>query len=104
MNAHLFAAVVDALLKFNARKATKFISPTETLKVTRRGKIRRSDRQVHLIVTFGTPNFAEREFIKAARKAGEKFPIRKVQLKHYPAAEKKPARSRSRSRRRRNRR
>lgn len=33
------------------------------------------------LITIGTPNSRERDFIKMCKKAGEKFPIKKVQLK-----------------------
>ena len=35
-------------------------------------------------LTCGKPNFAERAFVKKAVKAGEPFPVRKVQLKFPP--------------------
>ena len=34
-----------------------------------------------IAVTFGKPNYEEREFIAKCRKSGESFPIRKIQLK-----------------------
>jgi hypothetical protein len=63
------------------KRATKYLSPTLTIKATRQGKLDKRGRQMTVLVTFGRPNYREREFIKQAKKAGEPFPIKKVQLK-----------------------
>lgn len=64
-------------------KATKYISPKEIVRATRKTygkKIRHGNIEIHL--TIGRPNYAEREFIKLCQKAGEPFPIKKIQLKY----------------------
>jgi hypothetical protein len=67
-----------------AYKATKYISKTETLKATRkRYKKGVYHRTVDIVFTLGKPNYQEREFIKKALKAGEPFPVKKIQVK-YP--------------------
>lgn len=73
--------VIDALLSNDAKLATKYLSETETLKVKRIGAIDRRNRRVSLVLTFGTPNYAERAFIKKLKAAGEPFPVKKVQLR-----------------------
>ena len=66
-------------------KVTKYLSPTEIVKVTRRqfnGSFPKS--KLEFLITVGRPNSAERQFIKACKKAGEQFPIKKVQIKYLP--------------------
>jgi len=41
-----------------------------------------------MVLTIGRPNYAEREFIKLCKKAGEPFPVKKMQLKFYPKKKK----------------
>lgn len=82
--ASIVRTVVAALLENGARRATKFLSETETVVAARQvynGKISKRDRRVTVVVSFGRPNYAERLFIKRCRKAGEPFPVKKVQLK-----------------------
>jgi len=65
------------------KQATKYVSDKQTIKATRRGKLRplRLSGQVEILVTIGRPNYAERRFIKDCKKAGEPFPIKRIQLK-----------------------
>jgi hypothetical protein len=35
------------------------------------------------VFTIGKPNYEEREFIKKCKKAGEPFPVKKIQVKFY---------------------
>lgn len=69
-----------------ARKATKFISPTLTVKASRIHKLDRRSRAESYVVSVGKPNYKEREFIKACKDAGETFPVKRIQLKFYPDA------------------
>lgn len=79
--------VVSALVKSNARKATKFVSDRMVVRAARRVyRGRKFDRRnIEVVLTVGRPNYAERKFIKVCKRAGERFPVRKVQLKHLPA-------------------
>lgn len=79
--------IVNTLVKNNAFRVTKYVSPKETIRVTRRryrGNKFASD--VELIVTIGRPNYREREFIKSLKKAGEPFPVKKLQIQYLPKA------------------
>lgn len=67
------------------RKATLYLSPTRTIKITRRFHDKRSTRHTYLL-TIGEPNFAEKRHITTLKAAKEKFPVRKIQLQHYPKA------------------
>mgnify|MGYP000252196558 CR=1 FL=1 len=78
-----FSDLAEILLEGGAKKATKYFSPTEVLKATKRGNYKRS-KTVEILFTVGKPNYSERLFIKACKKAGEPFPIKKVQIK-WPA-------------------
>ena len=64
-----------------SKRAIKYVSPSLTIKATRQHKYRSGERASTVIVTIGRPNYAEREFIKTAKKAGEPFPIKRIQLR-----------------------
>jgi hypothetical protein len=74
---------VRAILYDGAIKATKYISDRLTVKATRilYKKSNLSPRAIEIRLTAGRPNYLERRFIKVLGKAGEKFPVKKVQLK-----------------------
>jgi len=79
------AKVVAALeLDVGIRRATYYVGPKMTVKATRQRRVDGRSRQETLIVTFGSPNFAERKFIKACLASGEPFPVKKVQLTWWP--------------------
>ena len=65
------------------KRTTKYVSEKLVIKATRRGKYRKNGN-VEIVLTIGRPNYIERKFIKCCKKAGEKFPIKKIQLKPYP--------------------
>jgi hypothetical protein len=81
--AAVFAELAECILVDGAYKATKYLSPTLTIKATRKrykGKILKG-HAIDIVFTVGKPNYEEREFIKKAKKAGEPFPVKKIQLK-----------------------
>lgn len=61
-------------------RATKFLGPDLVVRATRPHKYDRRNRSNTVVVTVGKPNYREREFIKACRKAGEPLPVKKIQL------------------------
>lgn len=70
------------ILDHGAVKATKYESEKQVVTATRRlygGKINKRGN-VEILLKIGRPNYAERKFIKMAKKAGEPFPIRKIQV------------------------
>jgi hypothetical protein len=71
---------VEAVLELSVRKATVYQHPRLTVVATRRHRPRKNARFVEILLTIGQPNFASRKFIKDCLKAGEKFPVRKIQL------------------------
>lgn len=78
---------VAALLDTDSWKATKYLSERQIIRATRRTykhRIDKRNRSINVVLTIGVPNYAEREFIKRCKKAGEPFPVRKIQLKALP--------------------
>lgn len=78
--------VVAALIaNIQARMATQFLSPTLVVRATRRGKHSARDKRHEFVLTLGQPNYRERDFIRACKRAGEPLPVKKIQLKYPPA-------------------
>jgi len=75
---------VFSLLQNKARKATVYRSEKQVVTATRRHKPDARSRTIEICVKLGAPNYRERQFIKACKKAHEPFPVRKVQLKFWP--------------------
>lgn len=78
--------VVEFLINNDAKKATKYLSPTIVINATRKvygGKINKRDKSIYVILKLGKPNFEERKFIKLCQKAKEPFPVKKIQLKFF---------------------
>lgn len=71
---------VELLLRTNAKRATKFVSPKEVVSVQLIGKPTKRDN-IDLHVKIGRPNFEEREHIKVLQAAKEPFPVKKIKLK-----------------------
>lgn len=79
-------AVVSALIVTGMRKATKFIGPNIVVKLTRQRRPDKRSRSASFVLTIGQPNYAERKFIKGCQRAGERLPVRKVQMRDFPKA------------------
>lgn len=67
----------------NNKSASAYLSDKHVVKVTRQRRPHRREKNITMLVTFGAPNYAGRQFIRACKKAGEPIPVRKVQLKQY---------------------
>jgi hypothetical protein len=77
-------AVVEAV-DMGFRSATKYLDPHTVVRCT---NVREPDaryKSVNYVLKMGRPNYAERKFIKDCLTAGEKFPVRKVQLRGWPS-------------------
>lgn len=77
---------VEILLRTDARKAIKYLSDKQVVCATRRlykGKIVKRGN-VEITLTLGRPNYEERQYIRWCKRAGEKFPLKKIQLKYPP--------------------
>ena len=74
--------LVEVILEGGAVRATKYFSDKLIIRAARRtygGKIVKGNTEI--VLTIGKPNYQEREFIKKCKKAGEPFPVKKVQIK-----------------------
>lgn len=78
-------AVVNALLMVDGIKtATKYLTKQLTVRGTWAASEDSDIDRRTIALSIGIPNYAEREFIKDCVKAGEPFPVRKVQFKFTP--------------------
>ena len=70
--------VVLACLEAGAKQAQIYLSPKLVIKATFR-----SCAKTHkeIVVSFGKPNYQERQFIKNCKIVKEPFPVKKIQLK-----------------------
>lgn len=85
LSRNLFGQLAEAILEVGAKKATKYLSERDVVKATYQGKRRKNDPSVTILFTVGRPNYAERKFIKSAKKAGEPFPVKRLHLKFVNA-------------------
>jgi hypothetical protein len=76
--------IVLALIDSGARRATMYLDEDAVATAVRIEKPRKRARYIEIRLKLGKPNFRERLFIKACKKAGEPFPIKKIQLKFWP--------------------
>ena len=77
-----YSKLASVLLKTGARQAVMYVTPGAVVQATRQsydGKFSR--RVLEIRFTAGAPNYLARRFIKACRRAGEPFPVRKIQLR-----------------------
>jgi hypothetical protein len=80
----IFATVCDTLIHSDAKTATKYIDEKTVVHATWHFKPSNRNTRETMIVTFGAPNYLDRIFIKKCKKAGEPFPVKKIQLRAYP--------------------
>ncbi len=67
-----------------ARSVTKYVSDKVRVTATHIHRPDKRSRHVTIAVTFGALNYAGRMFVAACKRAGEPFPVRRVQLKLWP--------------------
>lgn len=83
-----FSVVCGALIESGAKTAIKFLNPETVVRATWHNKPRARSTHEEMVVTIGRPNYRERVFVKCCLKAGDPFPVRKVQLINYPVKKK----------------
>ena len=66
------------------RTATAFLESNYTMRLSRVHKHRANARGRTFSLTLGAPNYEARAFIKHCLRAGEPFPVKKVQLRLWP--------------------
>lgn len=74
---------VFGLLETGARKASFYLAEDTVVTATRPHKPDKRAKSFSIVVTMGRPNYRGRLFIKACQKAGEPFPVKKLQLKFW---------------------
>lgn len=82
-----YQALADSLIRNGAHTATKYVSPNHVVRATRKvcnRRIDKRDRRIEIMFTEGVPNYHARNFINMCRKAGEPFPVKKIQLTAFP--------------------
>ena len=90
-----YRQVVEAILDNNdVLRATKYISPKEIVRATRRSwrihnRKTHKNKPIEIVLHIGRPNYLEREFIALCQKAKEPFPIKRIQLKLWNPPKKK---------------
>lgn len=90
------AQTVECLLETDARKATSYLDEKTVVTATRRHRPDKRANYVEVVMKLGKPNFRERAFIKSCKRAGEAFPVKKVQLKFYPEPKKRRTKTKRR--------
>ena len=84
INPTYFAKVVSALIASDCKTAIQYIDAKTVVKATWHNKPSGRNRSESLVLSFGAPGFREAAFIKSCIKAGEPFPVKKIQLRAYP--------------------
>jgi hypothetical protein len=80
----VFALVCGALASSDAKSAIKILDEKTVVKATWHNKPRGNNRQEHMVVTFGAPDYEVALFIKKCKKAGEPLPVKKIQFRAFP--------------------
>lgn len=83
-----FATVCGALASSDAKTAIKILDEKTIVRATWHFKPNNRNSRETIILTFGAPNYLEREFIKKCKKVGEPLPVKKIQLRPYPKKKK----------------
>lgn len=79
-----FSQVCDALINSDAKTAVKYVDEKTVVKATWHNKPNGRNRSETMVVSFGAPGYREAKFIQGCKKAGEPFPVKKIQLRAYP--------------------
>ena len=77
----VFGDLAEAIPLTGAKKATKYLDSKTVVKASRIGRLDRRETRTHIIFTVGAPNYEERRFIADCKKADEKLPVTKLQLR-----------------------
>ena len=79
------AKAIETLLEMpEVRQTVVYQHPKAVVKATRQFRRHGGEKSQTILVTIGGPAYRERQFVKACLKAGEPFPVRKVQIRGWP--------------------
>ena len=84
INPTYFAKVVSTLVNSDCKTAVQYIDTKTVVKATWIHRPHASRRSKSISLSFGSPAYREAIFIKQCIKAGEPFPVKKIQLRAYP--------------------
>jgi hypothetical protein len=77
-------AVVTSMLECpKLKRVSKYVSPNLVINGTRMHPATKRSRSTTIVLSVGKPNYRNSEFIRTCKKAGEPFPVKKLQLKWY---------------------
>ena len=79
-----FATVCGALAVSDCKTAIKIIDEKTIVKATYRHKPNNRNSREEMVVTMGAPDYLTAKFIKRCKKAGEPFPVKKIQFRAWP--------------------
>jgi hypothetical protein len=74
---------ITGLLESGARRATFYLAEDAVVTATHQRKPDKRSKSQTIILTIGKPNYLGRQFVKACKKAGEPFPVKRLQLKFW---------------------
>jgi hypothetical protein len=80
----IFATVCGALIGSDAKTATKYLLPNMVVRATWHNKPHSKNLFELMVVGYGNPNYLERDFVRVCKKAGETFPVKKIQFRPWP--------------------
>lgn len=84
INPKYFQKVCSELIASNCKSVVQYIDAKTVVKATWQRKPNGRTTSETMLVSFGAPNYLETIFIKQCIKAGEPFPVKKIQLRPYP--------------------
>lgn len=87
MHFRVYGQLAHILISTGSHTATKYLTPKHVVRATRKvfnRKIDKRDRRIEIMFTDGAPNYHARKFIKCCQKAGEPFPVKKIQVAAFP--------------------
>jgi hypothetical protein len=84
----VFAVVCGALADSDAKTAIKILDEKTIVKATWHNKPSGRNSREEMVVTFGRPDYRTLAFIKKCKKAGEPFPVKKIQFRAWPVKKK----------------
>lgn len=88
IDAKWFSVICGALIASDAKTAVKFLDEKTVVRATWHNKPSGRNSRETMVVSYGAPNFREREFVKSCKKAGQPLPVKKIQLRAFPAKKK----------------
>jgi hypothetical protein len=80
----VFSNVIAVLNAKNVRRAVAYLDAKTVVMATRQRKFSSRGRSHTILLTYGAPNYRQREFIKICAKAKEPLPLRKIQIEFWP--------------------